>query len=74
MWACDRFHTLPAAGGLFDQPYRLLRWMRACDNVYRALKLWKQASWSTFAREYPDEWKIVQLVLTLREGSKTHVR
>jgi hypothetical protein len=66
LWSCDRFHVLPRAGGLLDQPFGLMQRMRVCENVVHAMKLWKSENWATFEEKHPDEWDIVQQVLTLR--------
>ena len=36
-WQCERWHALPAAGGMLDQEYKLMRSMTACVNVYNAV-------------------------------------
>ena len=33
-WQCQRWHTLPEAGGMFDQDYRLVYRMTALSNIY----------------------------------------
>jgi hypothetical protein len=70
LWECDRFHVLPRAGGLLDQPFGLMQRMRVCENVYHALQLWKSEKWVTFEKNHPDEFKIVQHVITLRAQNK----
>jgi hypothetical protein len=66
LWSCDRFHVLPRAGGLLDQPFGLMQRMRVCENVCHALELWKAENWGTFQEKHPAEWDIVQQVMTLR--------
>ena len=60
--------TLPNAGGLQDQSVGVLERMAAAENVYRAVKSWRGArDWARWSRENPEDWKLVQRVLTLRE-------
>ena len=33
-WECQRYHTLPEAGGYFDQPAQTIRLMTVLSNVY----------------------------------------
>jgi hypothetical protein len=56
---------------MLDQPFGLRQRMRVCENVYNAVHLWKDADWHTFAKKHPDEWSIVERVLTLRDAMKT---
>ena len=60
------YHALPEAGGLRDQPARLLNQMAACYNVYSAWKSFKAAGDKVdWRRSNPDMWAIVKEVLKL---------
>jgi hypothetical protein len=37
-WNCERWKTLPDAGGLYDQDYQLMHRMNALTNVYNAVQ------------------------------------
>ncbi len=39
----QNFHTPPYAGGLTDQPMRLLREVRVAINAYNAVSAWRNA-------------------------------
>lgn len=41
-WQCERWKTLPDAGGLYDQDYKTLTRMSALSNVYNAIMHIKQ--------------------------------
>lgn len=41
-WQVDRWHALPEAGGLLDQPAGLLQNMLVVSNVYNAFIAFKQ--------------------------------
>jgi hypothetical protein len=36
-WSCERWHTLPEAGGYLDQPMPLMQKIHACLNVHSAV-------------------------------------
>jgi hypothetical protein len=40
----QRFNTPPYAGGLRDQPIRMLRTIRYLLNVYNSVRNWKEAN------------------------------
>jgi len=61
----------PWAGGSLDQPYALMRRMRAAYNVWSAMSAWHEArNRVTFVKEHSGEWQIVQEVLRLRKAEK----
>lgn len=63
------YGTLYHAGGLADQPYSLMRRMSAALNVYQAMKAFRAArSWVDFQRQNPDDWRIVEDVMSLRQA------
>lgn len=37
-WSCERWKTLPDAGGLYDQDYQLLHRMNAFINIHNAVQ------------------------------------
>ena len=60
------YHGLPEAGGLRDQPARLVNQMAACYNVYSAWKDYRAASDKVdWQRKNKDRWQIVSEVLKL---------
>lgn len=69
-WQCQRWGSLPNAGGLRDQPMRLMADMPVALNVYNA----RQAYWYamrngnivTWQQQNASKWKIVNEVLRLR--------
>lgn len=67
---CKGWGTLPQAGGYFDQPAKLMRWMTHLLNVWNATRAWVTSNdWAKFVRNNPDEWDIVSWVIELE---KTH--
>lgn len=73
VWQHDRWGGLPNGGGLLDQPAGLLMRMRAAENVYRALTLYRTngpppGEMATWCEAHTDVWRIVQQVQALREG------
>ncbi len=40
-WSCERWNTLPEAGGWFDQDYTLTYRMTCLSNVYDACSQWR---------------------------------
>jgi hypothetical protein len=39
-WDCQRWHTLPEAGGMLDQDAGLIHRMKALTNIYTAVSAW----------------------------------
>jgi hypothetical protein len=72
LWRIDRYHALPEAGGLNDQPAGLLDRLTILGNVYTAFKsLHTTNDIVTFAKNSPDMMKIVSTVLELeRDGTE----
>ena len=61
----------PRAGGSLDQPYALMRRMRAAYNVWSAMTAWHEAkNMVTFVKSYPHEWQVVQEVLRVRKEAE----
>jgi len=69
-WRCDRWHALPEAGGMRQQPYRLMQDMSAAANVYQAISAWRSArNWADWSQANPQMWKVVAAVLKLRRAN-----
>jgi len=63
------YGALYLPGGMADQPYALTRRMNAALNVYRAWRSFKQShDYSSLQVNSPDEWRIIEGVLKLRES------
>jgi hypothetical protein len=63
--------VLYEAGGLASQPAGLVRRMRTAYNVWNAVKAWRAAkNRAQWCEANPDEWKIVQRVIVLREEAE----
>lgn len=69
-WQCERWGALPNAGGLRDQPARMMADMPVAANVYNARKRYWHAMRNgnivDWKRKNPDAWDIVAKVLELR--------
>jgi|Deesub1362A_J573_1020465.scaffolds.fasta_scaffold00751_2 hypothetical protein len=68
--ACKAWGCLPYAGGLLDQPVRLMRRMQAAYGVYLAYRSYGQktvsdAEWSL---QHPEYWRVVVEVSKLMEA------
>ena len=69
-WDCDRWHTLPQAGGVLDQPAGLLERMRQADAVYTAWRLWLASDQSAAWRnDHKETWTIVRQIEALKRRS-----
>jgi hypothetical protein len=42
VWQCERYHSLPLAGGILDQPHNLMMNMNIAINIYTAWSEWKK--------------------------------
>jgi len=42
VFQCERYHSLPYAGGIMDQPHNLMINMNIASNVYFAWSEWKK--------------------------------
>jgi hypothetical protein len=61
------YGALPEAGGLRDQPVRVMAQMAACLNVYQAWRSYMRAPDKVdFARAHPELWRVVKEIL--RDG------
>ena len=66
---CERYHALPKAGGLLDQPAGLIGKMGTLKNVFDAHKLLHDArgqAKATFWKDYPDAGKVIRQVDEMR--------
>ena len=65
-WSTFQLPYLP--GGQADQPYALMRRVRAARNVYEAMHYLRTSKdWGAMQAEMPDAWHIVEMVTKLRE-------
>ena len=67
------FSTPYHAGGIADQPFAFFHRMKAAYNVFSAVQRWRDSrhgsNWLEFQRGNPDEWKIIEMVITLRKDN-----
>jgi hypothetical protein len=71
-WHCKEWGALPEAGGLRDQRAGEIGRMTQVYNVWLAHKRWKATPGKergTFAKRYPDDWKIYRATLELRDDN-----
>ena len=67
-------HTPPVAGGLRDQPLRLMKEIRLALNVYDAIQSYRFAEglssegFSRFSSQYPGVMRMMQTIWELQEG------
>jgi uncharacterized protein Yka (UPF0111/DUF47 family) len=68
----DRWHALPEAGGLLDQPAGLLQRMASMSNVYNAFKIFAQSAGQLMqlANSQPQVLAIVRNIERLEESLK----
>ena len=57
-WQCLEYKTLPEAGGLFDQPARLIHTMRRLAFVYDAYRLFASMPTGQFQRKHPQHYQM----------------
>ena len=66
---CERWGSLPDAGGLLDQRHGLMQRMGAAVNVYRAYQSEKQrgnATLTEWSRSNPDAWRTMATIEKMR--------
>jgi hypothetical protein len=51
VWQCERYHSLPLAGGILDQPHNLMMNMNIASNIHTAWSEWKSCD-----PEHKGEW------------------
>ena len=71
-WDCERYHQLPQAGGVLDQPAGLLARMRAVANVYHAFRNYlregkRPGSEAEWKKSHRDEWDLIRYINDLRK-------
>jgi len=66
---CERWHALPEAGGLLDQPAGLVEKMSIAMNVFNAHKaMLESGDWATWLTENKQGAEIINWVKELRNG------
>ena len=66
---CERWNSLPDAGGVLDQKVGLLARMTTALNVFRAIRSEQNRGnmkFSDWSRQYPDTWRTLVRVEKLR--------
>jgi len=70
-WQAESWQALPEDGGLRNQIAGELSRMAVALNVYRAVKGWKSSAvWAQWAKDNPQSWEMVQMVLELRKDGR----
>lgn len=70
-WQVDRFHALPDAGGLLDQPFGLMEKLRVATDIYKGYNAYinrpmgDDAKW---IREHPEYMRAVAKVWEIFEN------
>lgn len=65
-WQAYDFHQLPCPGGLRDQPYNLLRCIRAAYNAWNAYREYIDNQLSAkWVEKNPEKWKVIVAMLEL---------
>jgi hypothetical protein len=68
---CDRWKTLPEAGGLLDQPAGMMERMTAALNVHSAFAhMYSSTDWAKWKAENPDASDLIDRVNELRKNAK----
>lgn len=65
-WYCRRYRALPEAGGIYDQPARLLRSMTIAANVYDLIEEFnhlKPGTAAEWANRHPQAWAAVARIM-----------
>ena len=68
---CERYHCLPHAGGLYDQPAGMLHRMSYLKNVYEAHRMLHDAKGNEKAKfwtEHPEAGRIIRDVQEMRRN------
>jgi hypothetical protein len=63
-WNCERWQTLPDAGGIHDQEYQLVQSMNASLNVYHALRKYRNAKGAEIHNLNDQERSILHALMT----------
>ena len=67
-WQCTKFHSLPYAGGIQDQPAALMRHISIAGMVYETWRDFIRHGDTEFKYKYPERWEIVKMILKARNG------
>ena len=62
-WDCERWHTLPEAGGLLDQDFTLITRMKSLSSVYSAVSAWFNLKGENIHRMSEQTRRILRLLL-----------
>jgi len=77
-WQCQRWGSLPNAGGLRDQPMRLMADMPVALNVYNArrdyLYALQNANIVTWTQQNKGKWDIIAAIFKLRKEQRDNGR
>ena len=66
---CERWHALPEAGGLLDQPAGLIEKMSIAMNYYNVHKAMKESGdWAEWMVENPQGAELIRLAKELRDN------
>ena len=62
-WDCERWHTLPEAGGLLDQDARLITTMKSLASIYAACSQWFNLKGKDIHRMSEQTRRILRMLL-----------
>jgi hypothetical protein len=66
---CERWNTLPEAGGLLDQPAGLMERMTVLSNVNKTFRAMHASDdWTTWRKDNPDGAELIDEVNRLRKN------
>jgi hypothetical protein len=67
-WQCERFNSLPEAGGILDQPAGLLQKMSSLANIYDSHKAYYAASnVAKWADANPEAFRVVAMIRRMEQ-------
>ena len=64
-WQCAKWGVLPAAGGMLDQDYALIRSMTAAENIYNAVYRFRHLSGKRIHELTDFERKVLRMLKDL---------
>jgi hypothetical protein len=62
-WQCDRWHTLPFAGGLYLQDYRTMLLMTVTSNIHHAVSRIRSLKGKDIHRLTEPERRIIRMLM-----------
>lgn len=65
-WQCTRYHALPRAGGVLDQPAGLMRRVGTAGSIYETWGRFIYSDPTEFRERYPQQWRTVGYILELK--------